>query len=163
MTPMDAGIMYYVAGFISKIMKKAVTCIACGDIVGENSALEINIEGIIPENCQLFVDEINRGGLVKPSDLVYAICTAWNTFLIIQISFLSSKAHRSVFLNIVQRQAIESSKYVDILDTICLKNDRFGSLLSNTSVSFSMLYAKTLFQMCIHKKSMKIDDKPNKQ
>ena len=56
MTPMDADIMYYVVGFISKIIKKAVTCVACGDIVGENSALEINIEGIIPENCQLFVD-----------------------------------------------------------------------------------------------------------
>ena len=89
MTPMDADIMYYVVGFISKIIKKAVTCVACGDIVGENSALEINIEVIIPENCQLFVDQMNRGGLVKPSDLVYAICTlAWDTFLIIQISFL---------------------------------------------------------------------------
>ena len=56
-----------------KSVKKAVTCVARGDILEENSALEIYIEGMTPENCQLFVDEINRGALVKPSDLVYPI------------------------------------------------------------------------------------------
>ena len=82
MTQMDANILYYVAGFISKSVKKVVTCVASGDIVGENSALELNIEGMIRQNCQFFVDEINRGGLVKPSDLVYAICAlAWDTRL----------------------------------------------------------------------------------
>ena len=69
-TPMDADIVYYVAGFVPKSVKASVTCAACGDILGENSALEINIEGMIPENCQFLVDEINRGGLVKPSVLV---------------------------------------------------------------------------------------------
>ena len=56
-----------------KSVKKAVTCVARGDILEENSALEIYIEGMMPKNCQLFVDEINRGALVKPSDLVYPI------------------------------------------------------------------------------------------
>ena len=74
MTQMDADIVYYVAGFTSKSVKRAVAYVACGNILGKESALEINIEGMIPENCQFFVDEIKRGGHVKPSDLIYAIC-----------------------------------------------------------------------------------------
>ena len=42
---------------------------ACSDILGQNSTLEINIKGMIPENCQFLVDDINRG-LVKPSVLL---------------------------------------------------------------------------------------------
>ena len=71
MTQIDTDIVFYVAGFISKRVKKAVTCLACGDILGKNSALQIIIEGMIPENCKFFVDEISRGGLIKPSDPVY--------------------------------------------------------------------------------------------
>ena len=51
MTQMYANIVYYVANFISKSVKKEVICVAYGDILGENSALVINIEGTIPENC----------------------------------------------------------------------------------------------------------------
>ena len=93
---------------------------------------------MILENCQLFVYGINRGGLVMPSEPVYAICAlAWYTYLQIMENseakspFLSSKAQRSVFLNIVHAQGIEHTKYVDILDTACLKKHRFDSLSSN--------------------------------
>ena len=126
MTQMNANSVYYVAGFISKSVKALVTCVACGNILGENCALEINTEGMIPENFQFFLDETNRRGLVKPSDLLYIICAfVWDTYLqIINNSeatslFLSSKAHRSVFLNAVDGQAVEHSKYVDILETTC--------------------------------------------
>ena len=64
MTQMDADIVYYVTGFISKNVKKAVTCVACGNILEKNTALEINIEGMIPEDCQFFMDEINALSLV---------------------------------------------------------------------------------------------------
>ena len=37
MTQLDEDIVYYVAGFISKSVKKAVTCVTCGGILGENS------------------------------------------------------------------------------------------------------------------------------
>ena len=40
---------YYVAGFISRSVKK----------VGSNSDIKMEIEGIIPEDCQSFVDEIS--------------------------------------------------------------------------------------------------------
>ena len=78
MTQIDADIGY--CWFYFRKFKKAVTCVTCDDILGEYSALEINIEGMISENCQFFVHEINRGVLLKPSDLAYAICPlSWDT------------------------------------------------------------------------------------
>ena len=129
MTQMNAYGVYYVAGFISKSVKKAVICVACGGILGEGCALEMNIENMIRENCQFFVDEINRGGLFKPSGLLYAICAlAWDTYLQIMENteakslFLLSKAQLSVSLNSVHGQAIGNTKYVDILQITCIKN-----------------------------------------
>ena len=91
-------------------------CLWC--FLGEISALEINIEVKTPENCRFFVDEIDRGGLVKPSDLPYVICSlVWNIHLNSEAKslFLSSKMHRSIFLNILHGQEIESAQYVNIL------------------------------------------------
>ena len=150
MTQMDADIVYYVTTFISKSVKKEVTCVTCDDIFGENSALQINIEGMIPKNCQFFADEISRGCHVKPSYLVYAMRTlAWGSYLQIMENyeiksfFLSSKMHQSVFLNIVNRQTIENTKYMDILETTCVKNQRFEGLLCN-------MLSKFLNVMCIN-------------
>ena len=40
--------------------------------------------------------------------------------------------------------AIESTKYVDILDTTCLKNHRFDSLSSNILCKFFNVISKNL-------------------
>ena len=53
MTQMDLDIVYYVAGFISKSVKKAVTCVACGDILAEKATLEINFEGYDPRKLSV--------------------------------------------------------------------------------------------------------------
>lgn len=74
LTQMDAEVVYCVAGFIPKGLKKVVTYVAWANIVGENSGLEINIESMIPEIYQVFVDIINKGGVIKTSDLAYALC-----------------------------------------------------------------------------------------
>ena len=57
--------------------------------------------------------------------------------------FLSSKIHRSVFLS---GQAIENTKYVDILEKPCIKN-HWLEILSSKILNklFSILFAKTLF------------------
>lgn len=81
--------------------KKTVTCDAGGDFLGQISALEINIEGMIPKNYQFFVNEINRGVLAKPSDLEYVICSVvWDIYWNSEAkSFsLSSRMHRTIFL-----------------------------------------------------------------
>ena len=52
---MDADIMYYFTGFIFKTLKKAVNCVAYGDVLGEISALERNIKYTIPEKLSVFL------------------------------------------------------------------------------------------------------------
>ena len=57
MNQMDADILYYIASFISKSVKKqllVLPVVTCVIIFEENSALEFSIEGMIPENCQHF-------------------------------------------------------------------------------------------------------------
>ena len=73
----------------------------------------MEIEGIITEDCQSFVDEINRGGLVKPSDIGFVTCAiAWDAHIQIMDSldtkslFLSSKIHRRMFFQIVHEKTI---------------------------------------------------------
>lgn len=103
-----------------------------------------------PKKCQFFVNEINRGGLVKSSDLVYTTyALAWDTYLqIIENSetkslFLSSKTYRSVFLDIVHGQAVENIEYMDILDAIFYKNNRFESNSSNILIKLFNFKYKT--------------------
>ena len=119
--------------------------------------------------------EINREGLVKPSDLVYTRCSlAWDTYLQIMENSeakslsLSSNVHRRFFLNIIHGQTIENTKYEDILDTTCLKHHRFDSLSSNIfSKFFNVIYKKFVSEidsnMHASEERMKKDDKPNKQ
>ena len=119
--------------------------------------------------------EINREGLVKPSDLVYARCSlAWDTYLQIMENSeakslsLTSNVHRSVFLNFVHGQAIENTKYEDILDTTCSKHHQFDSLSSDILSKFFNVICKNFVSeidsnMHTSEKRMKKDDKPNKQ
>ena len=103
MAQIHAEFVYNVADFISKSVKIVITCVAYDDILREIPALEINIEVMIPEHCQFFVDEIN-----KPSHIGYIICAlTWNIYLQkmknseAKSLFLSSKKHQSYFFNIV--------------------------------------------------------------
>ena len=75
---------------------------------------------MIPENFQLFVDDISRAALVTSSDLVDAICSlACDTYLLIMDWYWTLnpnlflpviERHWSVFLNIVGGQTIENTK-----------------------------------------------------
>lgn len=51
--------------FCFQSVKKSVTYAAYGNIFEENFTLEINIEGIIPENRQFLVDELIEGVLLS--------------------------------------------------------------------------------------------------
>lgn len=59
--------------------------------------------------------------------------------------FLLPEMHRNIFLNTVHEQAIESDKYINILET-CLKNHWFDSLYPKYWVRFSLLFTKPMFQ-----------------
>ena len=65
--------------------------------------------------------------------------------------FSSSKTHRNVTLNVVHGQAIENTKYVDILDTTCLKNNPFDSLSFNIlSMFFNLAWKVVYYRATCH-------------
>ena len=149
MEDMDRDIVYYVAGFISRSVKKAIKCIGCGDMLGNSSEIVINVGGVVPQNCQSFLDMINRGRLVKPSDIVYVVCTvAWDVYVRIMESceaklyFLACKMQRKVFANLVVAEITGNDDYGGILETSCIKNHAFSVMLDKLVVKFFNVMCK---------------------
>ena len=76
----DAPITYYIAGYITRGMMNYFKCSECKSIISDNSCpLVINVEEIMSseeesEAKDIFLNAINRGGLTKPSDLVFITC-----------------------------------------------------------------------------------------
>jgi len=71
---------------------------------------------MVPEDCEhtVFFNQLNRGGLCDPSDLVYEICLrCWSTFKSIKSSsqlshtILSSPNARILFVSIMQNIFLE--------------------------------------------------------
>ena len=118
-------------------------------MLGNNSELEVNIDGVVPENCQSFFNMINRGGLVKPSDIVYVVCTvAWDTYIRIMDSceaklyFLACNMHRKVFVNLVLAEISSNDDYGGILEATCIKNHAFSTMLDRVVEIFFNLMCK---------------------
>ena len=95
-------------GFVARSINKGAKSVSCGNILGTDSVIEMKIDGISPLECQSFLDMINRGGFIKPSDIVYSSCVvAWDVYSRIMESseaksyFLSCKMQRNVFLKVV--------------------------------------------------------------
>ena len=166
--PMGADIVYLVAGFIFGSV--FYLCFLWW-YPWKKLSLDINTEIIIQEDFQSFVDEINKGDLGKPRNIVYPIWVlAWDIYLQVmensedQSLFLSSKMNRSVFSVLhIDKQlkiAIENIN-VDILETTCLKNHIFDSLSSKTLRKFFNFVSETKY-LYITKRRKK-DHKPNMQ
>ena len=70
----------------------------------------------------------------------------------------SSKTHRNVTLNVAHGQAIEITKYVDILDTTCLKNNPSDSLSFNIlSIFFNLAWKVVYYRGTCHTFKAKAD------
>ena len=72
----DRGILYYVSGYIARCIKKSNDCVSCTClVVKDESTLSVSIEDVSNESDRRykkqFFDVINRGGLCKPSDVLY--------------------------------------------------------------------------------------------
>ena len=93
-------------------MKKGISCHSCSQIVSPGKMpLEINFEMINEPNVdevyarEEFMRLINRGGLIKPSDLLYVACSHIYTLFnfikhdnVIKKVLLSTVNPRSVFV-----------------------------------------------------------------
>ena len=80
-TSSDVPITYYIAGYVSRGLMNHLKCKGCQSIVSDNSCpLTVDIEQVTCNDDEsqakdVFLNAINRGGLTKPSDLVFVTCT----------------------------------------------------------------------------------------
>ena len=68
---MDSDIIFYVAGFNARSLKKQVKCEECSNALGRNGEIVIPTTLDVPSDCSYFLNSINMGGLVKPSDFIF--------------------------------------------------------------------------------------------
>ena len=69
----DKNIVFYVAGLIARSLRKSTKCEKCVNIIGGDEETGLDIDGLDEESAS-FVNSINRGGLIKPSDILYISC-----------------------------------------------------------------------------------------
>jgi hypothetical protein len=73
----EDAIIYFVSGYIARVILKTTKCQLCSQLICESRDMppvlfcdDANSE---PDRKTAFLDQINRGGLVKPSDLVCSV------------------------------------------------------------------------------------------
>ena len=125
----DNNIIFYVAGFIARSLKKRIKCEESSNILGRNEEISMPMIVDIPEDCDSFLNSINRGGLTKSSDLSFLSCIAsWSVYKLIMDNndsksyFLSCKSQRAVFVKCLFIHIKDSNTYRDILKTSCMRD-----------------------------------------
>ena len=116
-----------------------------------NEEISIPVTEDVPPDCQYFLDFINRGGLIKPSNIVNDACVgAWEAYkrIIDNIEskkyFLSCKAHRSVFFKCLLIHMKSNDKFENMFAFKCVNDHPFESMLEKVSEKFFNLMAKNL-------------------
>ena len=105
----NAIYMYFVAGFICRSVLNRTKCSSCKNIlVSDLTKGELNLE---TESCLL--QQVNRGGLVHPSEFCYDICIlCWKLYShlfsndSLHRKFLSSPNQKLLFIDLFQAFSI---------------------------------------------------------
>ena len=102
----EQAIVYYVAGYIARSLRKPIKCNACCFLLSPGESIQISFEdGSISkkeiEAKEEFLALMSRGGLLKPSDILYITCVhASQLFDVLQKNGLLTSLNnpRNVFL-----------------------------------------------------------------
>ena len=150
MTAADKSIIYYVAGFVSKSTMKHNKCTECENVLGsKNEEIVILIDDSLPPESKEFLNSINRGGLIKPSDILYTACTgAWEIYTLImdnaesKTEFLASKNHRAIFHVCYITYLKSRNKFDELFSFKCMNDHLFETFLKKISEKFFNVMAK---------------------
>jgi len=80
----DSSVIYYVSGAFARSVSNITCCEACAELImnKENREFLVRFEDDFEvHRREEFLNQVNRGGLVKPSDLFYIACLhVWKFF-----------------------------------------------------------------------------------
>ena len=155
----DQAIIYYVAGAIVRSLIKKLSnknnCEPCQSLLtcGKMNEAEIMIYECSSDHekqaKEEFVALVSRGGLLKPSDLVYVTCThAWLLYQKIKeneesFNFLISSSNpRTIFTNFFIHLLNENNTLTEIINASCVNKHTFSEFIKGITSMFFNLMAK---------------------
>ena len=155
----DVEITYYVAGYMTKNLVKASKCESCHSIFSdglEPLTITLEMESVSTGEVYMgkaFVDSISRGGLTKPSQLLYITCMhaslLWGFIRRekkILDAFLLSLNPRDLFVEVFIQQLQDDFNTTNILKVECEKGHKFQSSVRTIAFSMFNLFAKNYAQ-----------------
>jgi len=108
----DQCIIYYVAGYIAQSVGKRTKCACCQEYLSEDQLLAED------ETIGRLLNCVNRGGLRKPSEIVFKICCfCWAIFYEIRQrddmwKLFFKKPFRSIFLSLISAKMMEANEFI---------------------------------------------------
>jgi len=78
----DENIVYYVSGAMAQSVIAKTRCDSCKEaLISQNQLLELQVEEELDTRASQFLDSVNRGGLVKPTQFVFEFTLhCWRVF-----------------------------------------------------------------------------------
>jgi hypothetical protein len=106
----DQNIIFYISGYLAKSISKGLKCENCQNLLKGKNELQILLDDKEDEDDDeeliksSFLEQVNRGGLVEPSDLLFIVALQiWNFYCFIMNCdetkgiLFNSKKSRNVF------------------------------------------------------------------
>ena len=145
----DQSIIYYVAGAISRSIIKKIKCEKCTELLSGGKMEEHSVAFELADMRQEFMAQISRGGLLKPSDVVYITCihafALYNAIKNNSESFsllMKFSNPRNVFTTYFLNLIEESNCLDPIMTTACKSEHKFQIYVQKVSDILFNLMAK---------------------
>ena len=147
-TASDANVIYYVSGAIARSVIRITKCNNCKDLlVSSDKTMEpLQLEGTSNYKASSFFDNINRGGLCRPSDYCFLVAVqCWRVYEYIKLStilkgkLLGAANQRHLFVKIMER-ATENGQLL-VQGNFCAKGHDVKELVT---IRFFNCVAKNL-------------------
>ena len=136
----DANVIFYVSGAMARSVVHITRCGYCKqELVDPDASQAVQLEEdfIFSHGATKFLDDINRGGLTKPSEYTFMLAVhCWRVFEEINASLplksrlLAAECQRSLFVKIMDRVTdIDSLGHPLVSENYCFKGHDLKSLL----------------------------------
>ena len=166
-TENDVSVTFYATGYCFRSLAKSNRCDSCKEItIASVEYLAPEAEPNVPINAINFFNDINRGGLSKPTKEMFDVgMLCWGAFAELSVEklkkqFLSSADQQSVFKEIVNIAFFESGVVSPwSVPTMCSKGH---NLFEGIFARFFNCMAKNLMRSMRAEESSRVSRKINK-
>ena len=146
----EGGILYFIAGFLARAEVKRVKCESCASLFCKSKDTpEIELDNDLGDSKEKFLEQINRGGLFTPSDLLY-VCVLHARQLYKEIHdkggvekiFLQMSNQRDVFSACFELKLKSDDNASDILDQTCKDGHKFSERIKSIGARIFNIFSK---------------------